>query len=376
MTNNNVDQAKIEGKLGMIKGANKAVAALAATMFLGLSTPAIAGSDLGTDGFESTIARAKSQMMADPATALNLAREAKVSVDGDSRVSARNSLTARWLEGEALMRLNRGDEASSLLDAALAEASASFREEKIYADLLRSAASSKARAGEFEEALTHFELASDRYATLGDLRSRAIVLQNIGSLYSKAREFEKVLGYYRQAAEIFTDEGPLSLSAHNNIGNALRGLEQFDEAEQEFEKSLAIAKKMSSPLLEARILTNLAATQVQHGMVEKAEATAQRALALCEEHAPRWQPFAHGVLAQVELQRGNIEAAESHIAQTFADQPLDKTDALFRDFHDTAAQIYAQSNENERAGLHVAAYERINLQAQELRLKGFGQASR
>ena len=266
------------------------------------------------------------------------------------------------------MRLNRGEEARSLIDTALAEASASFQEEKIYADLLRSSASAKARAGKFKAALAHFELASERYAVLGDARSRAIVLQNIGSIYSEARDYQEAIGYYGKAAEVFTDEGPLSLSAHNNIGNALKGLKRYSEAESEFGKALAIAQKMSSQLLEARILTNLASAQLLGGAVEEADDTARRALAIANQHAPRWQPFVHGVLAQIELDRGNLVLAEEHIAKTFADHPLDKTNALFRDFHKTAAAIFSRNGETELAALHTDAFDRIEREANQLRL--------
>ena len=352
----------------MKKGSHKAVSTMVAALLLGLSGPALAHTEVEVETFEATISQAKSRMMADPASALNLARKAKTMVKGDHKSKEMGELTARWLEGEALMRLNRGEEAAGLIESALSQASGSYTDRKIYADLLRSAASARARAGKFKEALPYFQLASERYEALGDDRSRAIVLQNIGSLYSKANDFEKVLEYYGEAASVFSDDGPLSLSAHNNVGNALKGLERYEEAEQEFAAALVIAKKMSSPVLEARILTNLASTQSLRGAHLEAEETAVRALGLADAHAADWKPFIYGVLAQTHLGLGNLDKAEEFIGRTFADRPLDATNVLFRDFHEVAVEIYSQRRNEELAALHSQASDRIDREAKEVRL--------
>lgn len=336
---------------------------LASAIALGMAMPAHARTDVQPDRYETTIAKAKSLMMADSSTALTLAREARTLVTDTSSTAEKNRLTAQWLEGEALMRLNRADEAANTIESALAIASQSFQEDKIHADLLRSAASLRAREGQFREALTYFRMANDRYESLGDARSQAIVLQNIGSLYAHARDYERVLQYYRMASEVYTDTGPLKLSAHNNIGNALKGLGRYEEAEQEFGEALNVAKAMKSPMLEARILTNTASTQSLRGSLDDAESTAQEALRIAQEHAPTWIPFIYGVLAQIEFGRGDLGKAEDFVGRTFEGQKLDATNALFRDFHETASSVFSRKGNEQLAALHSAAVKRLDDQA-------------
>ena len=362
----------IKGR-SMFKTKIKRIAPAAAALFVTIASPAMAGAEIETSAsealvYETSITKAKTLMVKNPGAALDLARGAKHLIEGEEGNATRDRLTANWLEGEALLRLNRSEEAATVIRPALATASRSFAEEKIYADLLRSAASLEGRTGNSSQALAFFVLAEERYERLGDARSQAIVLQNIGSLYSRAGEYEETLRYYSKAAEVYSDDAILSLSAHNNIGNALRDMGRFADAQSEFGKALEIAGKMKSPLLKARILTNVAAAERLMGEGDAAEQTANRALALAEEHAPDWKPFIYGVLAQVELDRGNLDKADEFISLTFANVPLNTTNALFRDFHQTATEIFTRNGKADLAGLHTSAIDRLDREAGEVKL--------
>jgi len=354
------------GDWEVLRGATKLVALLTATISLGLAAPVLADGHAKSAEFEDTIGEAKSLMMADSAAALQLAREAKSLVTEDTEAAAKDRLTAQWLEGEALMRLNRAGEAGSIIDAALKIAETRFPDDKLHADLLRSQASYKAGAGMYGEALDYFLSAHNRYKALGEDRSRAIVLQNIGSLYSDARDYERVLRYYRQANDAFPEDNALALSAHNNTANALKELDRLEEAEAEFRSALAVASKMSSPMLEARILTNIASTQYLNGQYSAAEDTVTRGLRIAYEGAPEWRPFLYGVRAQIELARGNLAMADNYVTQTFAREDLSATSPFFRDFHDTAHEIYLARGEHKLAAQHLAAFHRIDGQARDL----------
>jgi diguanylate cyclase (GGDEF)-like protein len=350
----------------MTKGAHTRFGLLLAALSLTLAAPAIADSQSHSAAFDKTIEEAKTVMMADSAQALKLARNAKALVKEQSDAAIRDRLTAQWLEGEALMRLNRASEAGSLIEAALKQARKRFPNEKLYADLLRSQGSFKAGAGEYGEALDHFLMAHDRYKALGDNRSRAIVLQNIGSLYSDARDYERVLRYYRQANEAFPEDNALALSALNNTGNALKEIDRLDEAEEAFRKAFDVARKMDSPLLEARILTNIASTQYLKGELAAARQTVQRGLQIANAGAQEWAPFLYGVRAQIDLVGGRVAAAQRDIAMTFAAEDIANTSPYFRDFHETAYKIFSNSGEYKLAADHLAAFYRIDSQARDL----------
>ena len=335
---------------------------IAAAALLTTASPALALSSTEAEAFEAEISLAKSNMMGKSATALKHARKARSLVASESAKADKARLTAQWLEAEALMRMNRAGDAAPILGKAVSETAKRFEGSKLHADLLRSQGSLNARKGDFAVALPAFTKAQGLYAGLGEARGQAIVLLNIGSLYSSAREFETALEYFRQGHEAFPEDPALGLSAHNNMGNALKGLGRHEESEAAFAKALALAKQKPSAMLEARILTNIASVQALGGNVAGAEETAKTAMTIAKEHAPNWARFIDGVLAQIELAKGNIDSAETHLVRAFDGEDLAKTAAHFREFHETAVQVYSVLGKEAQVEKHNEALERLNAQ--------------
>lgn len=339
---------------------------LASSILLGAQSVAQAEEPQFVSEYEESIAAAKSQMMGNSASALEAASKAETLAQGDGEDRVLMRLTAKWLKGEALMRLNRAPEADQIISEALDEVARTAPENKLHADLLRSQAGLKAANGEYGQALSSFQRAHDRYKALGEARSQAIVLQNMGSLYSDARDYERVLSYYREATTVFPDDPALKLSAHNNVGNALKELGRFEEAEKEFQLALQVAATMDSPLLEARILTNIASTQFKRGDLDAAEQSVNQGMRLASRGAPDWMPFLHGVKAQIAYESGSVSLAQLHVGRAFAGQDLSKTSPYFRDFHETAYNIYTDTGEYRLAAQHIAAFSRLDGQARDL----------
>jgi tetratricopeptide (TPR) repeat protein len=350
----------------MLKAHFSKVTLIAAATVCTLSAPAMALSGVAEAEFEAEISEARAKMMGHSAAALEHARNANKIARGESTKAQKARLTARWLEAEALMRLNRSGEASPIIEGALSETAGSFNGSKLHADLLRSHGSLQARQGNFTAALPAFDKAQELYKALGENRSRSIVLLSVGSVYSGARNFDRALSVFQEAKETFPDDPALSLSAHNNSGNALKGLGRYTEAETEFTLALEVAQAKNSPLLNARILTNIAAVQVMDGRTQAAEATAHKAMELAREHGPNWARFVDGVLAQVELNKGDLDRAQAHIEQTFEGEDLEATAAHFRDFHESAVQIYERAGQTAQSKLHLTALQRLDAQVAQL----------
>lgn len=316
--------------------------------------------------FDRQISQAKSAMMADSNAALRHARAAARLVEGDNAEADEARLTAHWLEAEALLRLNRAGEAAEIASAALGEAEVKLPNSKLHADLLRSFGSISAASSNYGDALPSFLKAHEIYTELGEKRSSALALQNIGSLYSDAHDYARVLRYYREANAIYPDDPALSLSAHNNKGNALKELGQLEEAEAEFRSALSFARRMESPLLQARIFNNIASTQLLRGRLAAADESAAEGLALARHGAQEWAPFLYGVRSQIALERGNLTLAERYLQRTFEGQDLTQTSPFFRDFHQTAFTVYRRLGEHRRAGDHMLAFNRLDSQARDL----------
>jgi hypothetical protein len=307
-------------------------------------------------------------MMGDPETALRHARTAgELSrANPDAQARSIEEATAAWLEAEALMRVNRPQEARAPIDRGLAIAAEHAAGTKLHADLLKARAALSLVTGDVRAAHADLLAAQRIYRALGDTRSHAIVLQNLGSLHSQARDFERALAYFEESRQVHAGDAALTLSAHNNRGNALKELGRHDEAEREFMLALEAARTMNSALLQARILSNLASAQTLRGDQTGAETNVQLGLALAQRAATGWEPYLWGVRAQIALSRGDLASARTYIERTFAGVDLDSSTMPYREFHETARRIYSELGDSASASRHTTAFRRLDDQGRQI----------
>lgn len=203
---------------------SRATLLLLVAQFSALTEESVARAETPQSSFELVVADSKASMMSEPTIALTKAKEAaNMARSLPSRQSVIAMATAQWLEGEALTRLAHIDQAAPVIVAALKSVKRAAPNTKLHADLLKSRAAIASQTGEIPQALELLHNAHNIYERLGEARSRAIVLQNIGSIYSDARDHPRTLRYYEQAREVFADDPALNLSSHNNRGNAFKG---------------------------------------------------------------------------------------------------------------------------------------------------------
>ena len=332
------------------------------------AAPATSPAPVALSRFDAEVSAAKAAMMANPAAALKHARAAIELSRTNGSVADRLSgeLTGRWLEGEALVRVNRPAEAKPIIDNALAMAARHLPNSKLHADLLKARAGVALMKQEVALALSDLLNAHQIFQKVAEPRSQAVVLQSIGAIYLEARDYARALNYYEPADEAFDGDPALAISSHNSRAIALKELGKPNEAELEFKKALVIARKMESSLLEARILTNIASAQVLNGKLAQADANARSGLRLSSDAAEGWEPYLWGVRAQVALARGDLQAGRTYIEKAFSGIDIAKTNILHRDFHDTARHIYARLGEFDRAYAHMAAFKRVDDEARNV----------
>jgi signal transduction histidine kinase len=319
--------------------------------------------------FDVRIDASKAAMMADPLVALREAQAAlKIAkAEPEGAAQSKHVATAQWLQGEALLRLNRLDEAAPAIREGL-EAVKASPDTKLHGDLVMAEAGLLATQGKVQPALQGYQLAYRIFGKAGEPRSQAIALYNIGSIYQDARDYAKVLQYFAQAAETFPGDAVLVLTAHNNIGNAYRTLKKLPEAQAEFERALAMAQEMKSPLLQAHILTNLALVEIDQDRLGEAGRHLEEAEALTRRDASArdWLPSIWSAKAALELKRGRPRAAAALLERTFAGVDLEATTLVERDFHETAYQAYSQLGDTPRALAHLKAFKRLDDEARDL----------
>ena len=320
--------------------------------------------------FEKQVAAVRASMLGEPREALKLAQAAEATAAAEPAGTERelDLATARWLRGEAMIRQNQAREAKPIIDQALVVAASLAPNSKLQGDILKSRGRAAARLGDVQSALGDFLRAFGVYQRVGDARSQAVVLQEIGSIYGDARDYAHVLKYYAQAQETFANDPALNLTARNNRGFALKDMGRLDEATAEFRQALSAAEQMQSPYLQASILANIAWVESQSGRRAAARADLGKAyrLAASDAEARHETPFLIGVEAKIAADEGRVAAAAGLLDRMFAGVDLAHTSPEFRDFHQLAARTYETAGDPHRALAHLKAFTRLDSEAQSL----------
>lgn len=318
--------------------------------------------------FDQLVGQAKSSMMASPAEALEHARRAEdiaLSLPSSSRSSAALA-TSLWLQSEALIRVNQIAEVLPLINRALGTIDEEASRSKLAGDLLLTLGRVSRLSGDVEASLSSFHRAHKIFAELQIARSQSIALQSIGSIYNDARSFERALEYYERANEVYSDDPSLDISSANNRANTLKELGRYDEALEQFNRALEISSNIHSPLLEARVLTNLATLHILADDLEAANHTADRALGLLKASDDNnWSRFVWGIKAQVAFRQGRTIEAEEYMTSVFAGTDLGETTAPFRDMHEIAFEILRSNKKHDLALQHHEAFKRLDDHARD-----------
>ena len=322
--------------------------------------------------FDQLVVDSKSQMMRDPALALEHATSAEVLVRGAKHFEGAEIalLTAMWLRGEALVRSGKPGAAAEVVAEALNTISEETLETKLGGDLLLAQGRIAGRLSDTKTAAKSFFRAHDIFVSIDEPRSEAISLQAIGSIYRDAEAYDRALEYYERAAEVYSGDKALDLSSFNNRANTLKELGRHDDARVLFENALAIAHEMDSPVLEGRILTNMASLEVMAGNFTHAEALANKALDLFGGDGDiEWPRFAYGTLAEVNLVRGDANGAKALIEEAFLNLDHGATSLSYEEMHEAAYRIYRSLNEHEMALMHHENYKRLSDNAKQVASK-------
>lgn len=318
--------------------------------------------------FEQAIEAAKASIMADPEEGLAQSQRALALAEkatGSDRDI--NRATALWLKAESLIFLNRLDEAGEIATRALGIIEEAAPDTKLNGDLLRSRGAVSAISGDVQAALADYQAAHAIFRKAGITRSQAIALQDLGQIYWEAGDYKRTLSYYEQAVEIYNDDPGFALSNHNNLGETYKMLDRLEEAESEYKLAIEAARELESPMLETRILSNLALVQIEQNKLREASQTTSRALALARDgEAADWLNFVYGVQARIAYARGDKAAAIRYLDQTFAGADFDTTDLTYREFHELGSKVYDETGQPKKALAHLRAYQRLDSQARDL----------
>lgn len=328
-----------------------------------------AEADKAFAGFDEAVQEAKTAMMADPGHAMAKADVAiaRARALPPSTRAEMAMATAEWLKAESFIGVNQPEKAAPIIVAAIARVERNGRDTKLHGDLMRARGAIAAMGGSVQQALVDYQRAYTIFRAAREVRSQAIALQDIAMIYVEAGDYERALQYYSQAVELYTADPAFTLTTHNNRGEVLRKIGRNREAVREFELALVSARALQSPLLEVRILSNLAVAQVKSGATAAASRTIERALRLSRGgEAAGWKPMVFGAAGEIADARGHLGTAAHYLRQTFAGENLTRTEMPFREFHQLAASVFERLGDRQAALQHLKAFQRLDSEAQKL----------
>ena len=322
-----------------------------------------------SDPFAQRAAAARDEIMLDPARALadsDALRRMATAGDSDER-RTHITATADWIRAEALISLNRPQEALKVIQGALAAMDRFDPEPGLRGELILARGGVANLMGGVENALRDNQEAFRLLGRGGNARGQAIALQNIGAIYADAGDYNNALKYFRQSIDIYSADPKLLLSAYNNQGNSLFELHRYADATAAFQRALAIAQRMGNALQQARIQRNIAATQAEAGDFPPAEAALADAFRLSTGGpAATSRAALYGVAARLALRQHQLDRAADMIDRAFAGAAGAEANLPMRDFHQTAYEIFRQRGEQAKALAHLEAFQKLDDQARAL----------
>lgn len=307
---------------------------------------------------EQQVGRAIDRMFADPKTALAAAQAAQGAAKMGP-VPPPLAAKARWLEGEALSRLDRDAEAEPLIARTLEEVRIRWPNSRLHADLLMTWGGIQQNRSHAAAALDAFQQAHNLFRSLHAPRKQAIALVMIASLYNRARDNESALRYFQAALDVDSGDRNLRMSIFNNRGNALLDMDRPGAAIREYQQALALATASGEPGLKVPILNNLARTALKQGKLASARRYSDAAAVASPGHSSEYDGSLHALRGQIALRRGLIGDAVTEIDAAFA-HISDVSSPVWREVHEAAVDIYTRAGRPADALAHLKALKRID----------------
>src|SRR3569623_1711299 len=157
------------------------------------------------------------------------------------------------------------------------------------------------------------------------------------------------------------------MAIYNDRGNALKEGGRYDEANAQFSEARTLARKMNNPAVVARVLSNIARTQILSGHLDAAEKTIAQGFALGrgggEAAAATEQLW--GIAARVAFQRGDLQKARALIERSFLHGD-DASLSVRREDHEWAYDIYSKLGDEKNALFHLETFKKFDDKTSQL----------
>ncbi|RZL84635.1 MAG: tetratricopeptide repeat protein [Sphingomonas sp.] len=318
--------------------------------------------------YEASAADAKATMLIDPAKALPKAISAERlgTQISDERERAIAVATAQWLQGEAYLRINEPTKAEAPVRKAIAAVARFQPGSKLHADLLISLGWLDSYQGRVAIALGDYQQAFRIYRRLHDPRGQSRTLVFIAVLYVQAKDNETAEKYYKQALDVYKSDINISVSIYNNRALAFGESHEYAKAQEQFDNALVLAKQLGSRNLLEQIYMNIARVSLDMGHLARADRAIAEGRAVADPSDASLLGRLMATAAQSALQHGDLPRARQLIDKALVGVDPKTTGTSYRDFHQTAYDVFVAAGDAPLALVHLQALKRIDDDATKL----------
>lgn len=146
-------------------------------------------------------------------------------------------------------------------------------------------ATSKIKESKYDDAIALFEIGLKTADKTDDLRSRALMYNNLGVLFKKTGNYKGAIENYINALGIYEKEGDLkgAVNTYTNIGVIFKNLKEYEKALEYYDKSIQISQENDFKLNIAKNLNNKGIVYKDLNRFEEAEDSYLKSIALAIE---------------------------------------------------------------------------------------------
>ncbi len=347
------------------------LAAAVAIMIVAAGHPSsndVQSTKLAAGKYEVLAADAKATMLIDPAKALPkaIAAERLGAQISNERVRGIAVATAQWLQGEAYLRINEPTKADAPVRKAITSILRFQPRSKLHADILISLGWLDSYQGRVASALGDYQKAFEIYRTLRDPRGQSRTLVFIALLYVQAKDNEAAEKYYKQALDVYQSDISISVSIYNNRALGFGESRQYAEAQKQFDNAIELAKQLGSRNLLEQIYMNIARVNLDMGNLPRADRAIANGRAVADPADASLFGRLMATAAQAALQHGDLPKAKQLIAKALIGVDPKTTGTSYRDFHQTAYNVFIATNDTQSALVHLQALKRLDDDATKL----------
>jgi len=135
-------------------------------------------------------------------------------------------------------------------------------------------------AGDYEEAHARYQKSLALFRGQGFAPGMAMVLHNIGTVYSRQEEHKLALASYEEGIACAQEAGyeRMVMESMGAIGGTSRALGDYEKSERYLQQSIAVSKKLGDKRITASQLKNLGLTYLEMGDLLRAKRTLKSGL--------------------------------------------------------------------------------------------------